>query len=223
MNTGIHPHQPKPHGHSLLALAVIAASAIVAIPAPAAVMVGLGSASGFAILAGSTITNTGATVINGEVGLTPGSSITGFETVILNGVLNGATHINDGLATSAKGDFVTAYGVAAGQAPDFPIYAAAYDLGGDVLGPGVHRSTSSFQLTGTLTLDAGGNPDAVWIFQMPSSTLNTASSSTVSLLNGAKASNVFWQVGSSASLGSSSLMIGTILADASISLTAGGP
>ncbi len=216
MNTEIHPHQMKSHGHTLSALAVIAASVFVANPAPAATMVGLGSSAGFAILAGSAITNTGITTINGDVGITPLTSVTGFGSVTLNGTL----YINSGLALPAKADFVTAYGMAAGQDAEFN-YGAAHDLGGDILGAGVHRSISSFLLNGTLTLDAAGNPNAVWIFQMPASTLTTGSSSSITLINGAQAGNIFWQVGSSATLGSSSLLLGTVLADASISLDLG--
>jgi hypothetical protein len=217
MNTQIHPQQQNSNGRSLAASALIAiaASALVASPASAATFVGLGSAGDFAVLAGSTITNTGATTINGDVGLTPGTSITGFGTV----TLLGTTHISDGPATDAKADFLIAYAAAASQDADFT-YAGAHDLGGDILGPGVHRSDSSFLLNGILTLDGAGDSAAVWIFQM-GSTLTTGSASSINLINGAQAGNVFWQVGSSATLGSSSQMAGTILAQTAISLNAG--
>ncbi len=176
--------------------------------------VGLGTADSFAVLAGSMITNTGPTTITGDVGLHPGGSVTGFDSVTRSGEL----HVADAVAAQAKVDLVTAYNVAAGSGPTTTV---ATQLGGQNLVAGVYGSASgTFQLTGPLTLDAAGDPDAVFIFKMES-TLVTASVSTVNLVNGANACNVFWQVGSSATLGTGTLFKGNILALASITLTTG--
>lgn len=176
--------------------------------------VGLGTADSFAVLAGSTITNTGPTTITGDVGLHPGSAVTGFGSVTLNGQL----HVADAVAQQAKTDLVTAYNDAAGRGPATTV---ATDLGGQVLTAGVYNSASgTFGMTGTLALDAQGDPNAVFIFQM-ASTLVTASASRVNLVNGAAACNVFWQVGSSATLGTGSAFIGNILAVTSVTLTTG--
>ena len=176
----------------------------------AAASVGLGTAGTFAVLAGSTITNTGATTITGDVGLHPGTSVTGFSTV----TLNGTEHDTDAVAEQAKTDLTTAYDDAAGQTPDTVVSA---DLGGQTLTAGVYGSTTSLGLTGTLTLDAEGNPDAVFIFQA-GSTLTTAPDSVVELIGEASACNVYWQVGTSATLGTSTDFKGTILALTSITL-----
>ena len=179
--------------------------------------VGLGTADDFAVLAGSAITNTGPTTITGDVGIHPndGSSVTGFGSV----TLDGERHDGDAVAEQAKVDLVTAYNDAAGRSVTETI---ATELGGgDPLIPGVYDSESgTFEITGTLTLDAQGDPNAVFIFQM-ATTLVTASDSSVSLINGAQACNVFWQVGSSATLGTNSSFVGNILALESITLTTG--
>lgn len=176
--------------------------------------VGLGTAGDFAVLAGETITNTGETTITGDVGLHPGTAVTGFDSVTLNGEL----HETDAVAEQAKVDLVTAYNDAAGRAVTGTIPT---ELGGETLTAGVYDSEAgTFEITGTLTLDAEGDPNAVFIFQM-ASTLVTASESSVELINGADACNVFWQVGSSATLGTSSSFMGNILALTSISLTTG--
>lgn len=176
--------------------------------------VGLGTADAFAVLAGETITNTGPTTITGDVGLHPGSSVTGFDSVTLSGEL----HVTDAVAEQAKVDLVTAYNDAAGRGPATTVAA---DLGGQNLTEGVYDSSSgTFEMTGTLTLDAQGDPNAVFVFQM-ASTLVTASASSVSLINGAQACNVFWQVGSSATLGTGTSFVGNILALASITLNTG--
>ncbi len=175
--------------------------------------VGLGTADPFAVLAGTTITNTGPTTITGDVGIHPGTSVTGFESVTLNGEL----HLADGVAEQAKVDLVTAYDDAAGRGPT----TIATELGGQTLTAGVYDSTAgTFGITGTVTLDAQGDPNAVFIFQMES-TLITASASDVNLINGAQACNVFWQVGSSATLGTDSTFMGNILALTSITLNTG--
>lgn len=178
------------------------------------VTVGLGTAGNFAVLAGETITNTGPTTITGDVGLHPGSSVTGFDSVTLDGAL----HEADAVAEQAKVDLVTAYDQAAGTSP---VAEVATELGGQTLTAGAYNSASgTFQITGTLTLDAEGDPDAVFVFQM-ASTLVTASDSVVEVINGADACNVFWQVGSSATLGTGTEFRGNILALTSISLTTG--
>ncbi len=175
--------------------------------------VSMGTAASYAILAGSTITNTGSTIINGDLGLSPGTAVTGFPP----GTVNGVTHVADSAADQAKTDLTAAYNDAAGRTPTATVSA---DLGGQTLTPGVYNSASSLGLTGTLTLDGQGDKTAVFIFQA-GSTLTTASASRVNLINGVCACNVFWQVGSSATLGTNSLIRGTIMADQSITLTTG--
>lgn len=179
----------------------------------AATAVNLGTADNFAILAGSTITSTGATTVNGDLGLSPGGSVTGFGP----GIVSGIQHIADAVALSAQNDLTTAYNAAAGQAPTL----TGTELGGTTKTPGVYNSASgTFGITGTLTLDAQGDPNAVFVFQT-ASTLITAGSSNVVLTNSAQACNVYWQVGSSATLGISSTLKGNILASASVTLTTG--
>jgi hypothetical protein len=181
----------------------------------AATTVNLGTAGNFAILAGTTITNTGASVINGSIGLSPGSSITGFPPGIIN---NGTQYIADTQSTNAKSDLVTAYNQAAGETP---VSTIPTELGGTTETPGIYNSSAgTFGITGTLTLNAQGNSNAVFIFQT-ASTLITAGSSHISLINGAQACNVFWQVGSSATLGTNSTFEGNILALTSATLDTG--
>ncbi len=179
----------------------------------AATAVNLGTSGSFAVLGGSTITNTGSTVVNGDLGLSPGTSATGFPP----GTVNGTQHITDTTAAQAQADLVTAYNNASNQTSTATIVG---DLGGMTLVSGVYTSASSVSLTGTLTLDGQGNPDSVFIFQIGSA-LTTASGSSVNLINGAQACNVFWQVGSSATLGTNSNFTGTILAFTSITATTG--
>jgi hypothetical protein len=175
--------------------------------------VGLGTAGSFAVLAGSAVTNTGPSTINGDLGVSPGTAVTGFPP----GTDNGSTHAADAVAAQAQSDLTTAYNDAASRKP--PVTVSG-DLGGQTLTPGVYNASSSIGLTGTLTLDAQGNPHAVFIFQV-GSTLTTASASHVNLVNGAQACNVYWQIGSSATLGTSSVFVGDILALTSISITNG--
>jgi hypothetical protein len=175
----------------------------------------LGGAGAFVILAGSTVTNSGATALTGDLGVSPGTAVTGFPP----GTLTGATHAGD--ATSAVGitDLTTAYNDAAGRTVA-PVTVAG-NLGGLTLPPGLYKSTSSLAISsGDLTLDAQGDPSAVFIFQM-ASTLTTTSGRAVVLSGGAKSSNVFWQVGTSATLGTTSVFKGTIMADQSITLNTG--
>ena len=137
--------------------------------------VDLGTASPFAVLAGSTITNTGPSTINGDLGLSPGTSVTGFGGAG-NGTVNGTTHIADAVARQAKADLDTAFSDAAGRAPAAALPPDLTSAG--VLPPGVYSASSTLQLTGSVTLDAGGDPSAVFIFQVGSA-LTTASASTV--------------------------------------------
>ena len=173
----------------------------------------LGTAASFAVLAGAGITNTGPTTVNGDIGTFPTTTITGLATL----TVNGTNHGGDAVTQQAKTDLVTAYNNAAGQGPPTPIAA---DLGGQTLTPGVYNSASSIGLTGALTLNAGGDPNAVFVFQA-GSTLTTGSASSVNLINGAQWCNVFWQIGSSATLGTGSSFRGTIIALTSITLTTG--
>jgi len=175
--------------------------------------VGLGTAQTYAVLGGQTVTNTGPSVLFGDVGVSPGTAITGFPP----GNALGVTHAGDTEAGGAQSDVTIAYNDAAGRAP---IASIAGDLGGLTLTPGVYNASSSIGLTGTVTLDAQGDPAAVFVFQV-GSTLTTASASSVSMINGAQPCNVFWQIGSSATLGTNSDFIGTILALTSITVTTG--
>ena len=184
-----------------------------AIATPAVVT--LGSDAGFAVLAGSGITITGPTKITGDIGTFPTTSITGFQNV----TLNGANDAGNAVTQQAKSDLLTAYNDAVGRASG-TTYAGGFDLVGQTLTSGVYHDATSLFLSGTLTLDAQGNPDAVWIFQA-GSTLITASNSTIDLIGGAQACHVFWQVGSSATLGIGTDFAGNILALTSITLDTG--
>lgn len=166
----------------------------------------------FAVLAGTTVTNTGGTVITGDVGVSPGSAITGFPPGQAT-----ALHSADGAAAQGQAALTAAYIDAAGRSGGTPV---AGDLTGLTLVPGTYKSTSSLGLTGDLMLDAQGNPDAVWIFQI-SSTLITGSNSRVFMINNGNPCNVFWQVGSSATLGTNSVFKGNIMALTSIGLATG--
>jgi hypothetical protein len=196
--------------------ALIATLAVTMMPGQGyaiATFVDLGAAESFAVLGGQSVTNTGPSVITGDLGVSPGTSITGFPP----GLLIGALHPTDAVASQAQTDLTVGYNNAAGQAPDASI---AGDLGGQTLVPGVYNAASSIGLTGTLTLNAQGNPNSVWVFQI-GSTLTTASASEVLLVNGASPCNVFWQIGSSATLGTNTTFVGTIMALASITVTTG--
>lgn len=174
----------------------------------------LGTAQNFAVLAGLAVTNTGPTIITGDLGIHPGTAVTGFPPGI---VIGGTIHAADAVALQAQNDTTTAYVNLAGQACH-TAFGVPTDIGGMTLVPGVYCFSSSAQLTGALTLDAGGNPDAVWVFKV-ASTLTTASNSSVLLIHGGQPCNVFWQVGSSATLGTGTAFIGNILALTSITLT----
>ena len=208
-------------GYAWLAVGPVAAGVAIAVliasqPAVAAAApVGLGTAGSFAVLAGTTVTNTGPSSISGDLGVSPGTAVTGFPPGI---VRNGTIHRADGVAAGAQSDLTTAYNDAAGRSPtaNVPAFIGA----GQTLAPGVYKASSSLEVGGSLTLDAGGDPNAVFIFQAPS-TLITDSASSIVLSGDAQACNVFWQVGSSATLGTSSDFSGSILALTSISVDTG--
>lgn len=175
----------------------------------------LGGAGAFAVLAGSTVTSTGATGLTGDMGVSPGSAVTGFPP----GTLTGAIHAANPTSAAAMTDLTTAYNDAAGRTLA-PVTVSG-NLGGLTLPPGLYKSTSSLSISsGDLTLDAQGDANAVFIFQM-ASTLTTTPGRAVVLSGGAKSANVFWQVGSSATLGTTSVFKGTIMADQSITLNTG--
>jgi uncharacterized repeat protein (TIGR01451 family) len=176
----------------------------------------LGTTQSFAVLGGASVVNTGSTVIIGDVGVDPGTVITGFPPGTETG---GTIHQTDAVAGQAQIANTAAYLNLAGQTPVTESLTGT-DLGGLTLVPGVYSFSTSAQLTGMLTLDAGGNSAAVWVFQI-GSTLTTASSSSVVLINGAAPCNVFWQVGSSATLGSTTNFVGNVFALTSITLITG--
>lgn len=196
-------------------IALAVGLAFAAVPAAAqAAAVNLGTVGPFVVLGGSAVTNTGPSVLNGDLGVSPGTSLTGFG---LPAVVNGATHNDDAVAAQAQADLTTAYDVAAGQ----PVLPAddltGTNLGNRTLTAGAYRYSSSAQLTGALTLDAEGDPNAQFVFEI-GSTLTTASASSVLLINGASPCNVYWQVGSSATLGTTTAFQGNLMALTSISL-----
>jgi hypothetical protein len=199
-------------------LAFAVGLACAAVPAAAqASAVGLGTVGSFVALGGATVTNTGPSVLNGDLGVAPGTALTGFG---LPAVVNGATHDNDGVAAQAQLDLTTAYDVAAGQPVAPADDLTGQDLGNQVLTAGAYRYTSDAQLTGALTLDAQGDPNAQFVFEIASA-LTTASASSVLLINGASPCNVYWQVGTSATLGSTTSFVGNLMSLASISLNNG--
>ena len=177
--------------------------------------VGLGTATSFAVLAGSTVTNTGPTTVSGDLGVSPGTAVTGFPP---GQVTNGTIHAADAVALQAQNDLTTAYNDAAGRGP--VVDKTGQDLGGQTLVAGVYGATGAMALTGTVTLDAQGDPGAVFVLQA-GSTLITASNSTVALIGGAQACHVFWQVGSSATLGTGTDFVGTVMALASVTVQTG--
>jgi hypothetical protein len=175
----------------------------------------LGTAGSYAVLAGSAVTNTGSSVLTGNVGVSPGSVVTGFPPGI---VVGGTIHKGDTAAQTAQSDLTIAYNTAAGLTPTMTL--TGKDLGGLTLTPGVYFFASSAQLTGMLTLNTLGNPNALFVFQI-GNTLTTASNSSVVFINSLTDSNVYWQVGSSATLGTTTAFEGNILALTSITLDTG--
>jgi hypothetical protein len=175
--------------------------------------IGLGTAESFAILAGPTVTNTGFSTISGSLGVSPGTAVVGFPPGLVS---DGTIHAADAVALQAQDDLTTAYVDAAGRSTTQTV---GDDLSGMTLVSGVYTGPT-LGLTGTVTLNAEGNPDAVFIFQA-GSTLITDSNTTVALIGGASACNVFWQVGSSATLGTNSTFVGTVMALTSITADTG--
>ena len=174
----------------------------------------LSAATNFGVFAQATVTNAGETLVNGDVGLTPGVSVTGFPP----GVVNGTIQLDNSAAAAALVDLTLAYNDAAGLSGATTI---GENLAGQILTPGLYVSdVNSFEISGAnLTLDAQGDPNAVWVFQIPASTLTlTAPGCSVMLANGAQSSNIFWQVGTSATIAGGCVLEGSILASTSISL-----
>jgi|ERR1700730_6654235 len=181
----------------------------------AALVVSLGEAENVAVLGNSTVTNAGPTIVTGNVALSsPGVSVTGFPPGV---ILNGSIHIGDALANQAHADAATAYGQLVGET--FTTDLSGQNLGGMILMSGVYHFNTSAQLTGTLTLDTGGDPNAAFHFQI-GTTLTTDPGSMITFLNGSSA-NIFWQVGTSATIGVDSVFYGNILADQSITVNSG--
>lgn len=176
----------------------------------------LASTTNIAVLAGSSVTSTGPTVITGDLGLSPGTSVGGFPP----GILNGTLRINDNVSVQAKLDLVAAYNNAAARVTTDMVTISG-NIGGLTLTPGLYKSTSSLAISsGDVTFDAKGNADAVFIIQIASA-LTVTSGRKVFLAGSAKASNIFWQVSSSASFGTTSEMKGTIMALESITFSTG--
>lgn len=175
--------------------------------------VNLGTVGTYSVLGGATVTNTGPTVLGQDLGVSPGTAITGFPP----GVSLGTTHATDAAAAQAQLDLTTAYNDAASRPSSAAVSA---DLVGQTLPGGVYTSAGPIALSGVLTLDGQNDPNSVFVFQA-GSTLTTASASNINLINGAQPCNVFWQVGSSATLGTNSQFTGTIMALTSISVNTG--
>jgi hypothetical protein len=173
--------------------------------------VDLKTAASYSVLATTTVANTGTTTLDGDLGVSPAGTIGGAPTV------GGTTHLNDGLAAQARTDFLSAYNDAAGRRSSSSFSG---DQNGKTFRPGVHHTSTAFELTGTLTLDADGVASSVFIIQVGAA-MSPAAASHVVLANGAKASNVYWQVNGAVSTGAGSTCVGTILADGAVTLGAG--
>lgn len=176
-----------------------------------------GTTNLFRVLAGTTVTNVGLTTVTGDVGVWPGTAVTGFPPGTMTGN-GGLPHAGDATAQTAQSDLTIAYNSAAGRPPGASVSG---NIGGLTLAPGTYTSTSSLAISsGDLTLDGRGNSGAVFIFQIPSS-LTVTTGRKVLLIGGAQAANVYWQIGSSATIGTNADFKGTMLADVSISLLTG--
>ena len=209
----------NPHGFSPLALGIaviVAMAALIATQSGASAAqspVSLGTAGNYEVLAGTLVTNTGLSQITGNLGVYPGTGVSGFPP----GTITGTQDDGDDAAQQAQSDLTAAYSDAAGRAPAASVSG---DLEGETLTPGVYNAATSLGITGTVTLDAQGDPDSVFIFQI-GTTLVTASDANVALTGGAQAANVFWQVGTTVALGANSTLQGNILALTSITGTTG--
>jgi len=203
---------------TFLSMLAVFTTAAVLIPSTAFAQIPLGTSQSFAVLGGSAVSNTGPSVITGDLGTSPSLAVTGFPPGIVGG---GTIHAGDATAAQAQADLTTAYNTAAGMPCGVDL--SGQDLGGLTLTPGVYCFTSSAALTGTLTLNFQGNPNAFFLFKI-GSTLTTASASAVTLINNggvACPANLFWQVGSSATFGTGSAFKGNVMALTSITLTTG--
>ena len=219
--SAIAPRPSAPQGHAHMTTGRIVAAVGPKAQLTAAVnpdraikRVPLGSAAKFAVLAADTVTNAGPTIVTGDLGVSQGSTVTGFPP---GKVIDGSIHAGDPVAARAHRDLTIAYNNAAGRKNPTMVPA---DIGGMTLRPGLYKAPVSLAITGNVTLDGHNDPDSVFIFQVPS-TLTTSVNSSVTLINRAKARNIFWQVGSSATLKTGSIFKGVILAHASISLGRG--
>ncbi|QMW22096.1 ice-binding family protein [Sandaracinobacteroides saxicola] len=220
------PYYPKTQHFRLIADArriwslsrLIAPIALLGLPLSAHAVSVLQSAQAFAVLGASTVTNTGPTTINGDLGLSPGTSITGSGSITLNGTL----HQTDAVAMLAQRDLVIARAALAALPMTTDLTGQVLGTGGTLsrLTPGTYAFSSGALLDGVLTLDAAGDPNAAFLFQV-GSTLTTASASSIVVLNGNANTTVYWNVGSSATLGTSTRFAGNILAAQSITLTTG--
>ncbi len=209
----LHPHPIHPNIAASARYFLLMSCGILSAAAQSSVS--LGAAESFAVLGGSAVTDAGGSLFYGDVGVSPGTSITG---IVGSSVIGGSIHINDTLAMQAHASAEAAYNTLVGLSSDFTLVDP--ELGGLILTPGVYTFASSAQLTGILTLDGNGEINPEWIFQI-GTTLTTASASSILAINGANESNVFFQVGSSATLGTDTEFLGNIIADQNISTTAG--
>jgi hypothetical protein len=182
-------------------------------------LVDLGTAAGFGVLAGSSVTSTGTTSVQGHLGVSPAASVSGFAGIAPGGAgtVSGTIHAGNAAAAQAQTDLAAAYTAVAGRTATVSGVTAFADT---VLPAGVYRASAALGLSGTITLDANHAAGALFVFQA-GSTLTTAADTRITLLNGARAENVFWQVGSSATLGASTVFVGSVLAFTSITANAG--